>query len=209
MATLSDTELLHDVEQTIAESQSEDAMAVIKRSVETILSLSQGKRLSVPKARRMLHANDAELLGLVAEHVLEREPLGISKRARLRLQGRLRFRDMLKEAGGVYTAAEVSDLLGITEDAIRKRASARKLIAVRQGEHFVYPVWQFSSDGTVPNFETVLQLLEDDHYVDQCRFFLTPDADLGQSPIEALSTSPDQLELIQRKARQFGQQGAR
>jgi hypothetical protein len=209
MATLSDTELLHDVEQTIAESQSEDAVAVIKRSVETILSLGRAQHLSVSMARQMLHANDAELLGLVAEHVLEREPLGISKRARLRLQGRLRFRAMLEDAGGVYTAADVSGLLGITEDAIRKRANANKLIAVRQGDHFVYPVWQFSEDGTVPNFEAVLQLLEDSHYVDQCRFFLTPDMDLEQSPMEALRTSPDQLELIKRKARQFGMQGAR
>lgn len=209
MTTLSDIELLHDVKQTIAESPSPDAAAVIKRSVETILSLSRGRRLSVRMAQRMLHANDAELLGLVAEHLLEREPLAISKRARLRLQGRLRFRAMLEEAGGVYTAAEVSELLGITEDAIRKRANANKLIAVRQGDHFVYPVWQFSEDGTVPGFEAVLRLLEDNHYVDQCRFFLTPDLDLGQALIEALHTSPDQLESIKRKARQFGKQGAR
>ena len=207
MATLSDTELLHDVEQTIAESPSPDAAAVIKRSVETILSLGQG--LSMRRAQRMLHANDVELLGLVAEHMLEREPLAISKRAHLRLQGRLRFRAMLEEAGGAYTATEVSELLGITEDAIRKRANANKLIAVRQGDHLVYPVWQFSEDGTVLKFKAVLQLLEDSHYVDQCRFFLTPDLDLGQSPIEALRTSPDQLELIKRKARQFGKQGAR
>lgn len=209
MTTLSDIELLHDVKQTIAESPSPDAAAVIKRSVETILSLSRGRHLSVRMAQRMLHANDAELLGLVAEHLLEREPLAISKRARLRLQGRLRFRAMLEEAGGVYTAAEVSELLGITEDAIRKRANANKLIAVRQGDHFVYPVWQFSEDGTVPGFEAVLRLLEDNHYVDQCRFFLTPDLDLGQALIEALHTSPDQLESIKRKARQFGKQGAR
>lgn len=146
---------------------------------------------------------------------LHADPLA-SKETRLRLRGQLALHRLLERAGGVYTAAEVAAQLGITPDAVRKRAARGKLLVLPQGEHGVYPAFQFDTEANriVMGLEAVLGLLDTESAPAKVRFFLTPDRDLdaeaGATPIAALRAGdPAVCTLVARKARQFGTQVAR
>jgi hypothetical protein len=47
--------------------------------------------------------------------------------------------------------------LGITAQAISKRASNEQLVAIRHGGQSWYPRWQFTDDGVVPGVPELLQ----------------------------------------------------
>jgi hypothetical protein len=133
----------------------------------------------------------------------------VSKELRLRLRGQLALRSLLEQSGGALTAAEVAELLGITEEAVRKRARRGSLLALPRAGHSVYPDFQFDLDRRcpVPGLDAVLALLDADSVPAKLRFFLTPDEDLGAPPIAVLREGdPDARALVERKARQFGVQ---
>ena len=201
--------LAGEVREASARFHDADVEAVIRRGVERIL---RGQWNDMPRkdVQQLLRRNDTELLLGIAEYLVESAPFESSVKARLRLQGALRFRQLLEESGGTYSISEVEQLLGITDDAIRKRVAARKLLAVPVGDHQEYPVWQFGEYGVLPGFERVLRLLPADHFAAQCRFFLAPSESLGgRSPIEALHDGGVDLDAVERSARQFGVQGTR
>ena len=169
--------------------------------------------MAAPQARapQLLARDDKALLAELMIQILQADPLS-SKEARLRLQGQLAFRRLLGESGGAYTASDVAQLLGLTPDAVRKRARKGKLLAVPQGEHSVYPAFQFSAagNGVVPGLVEILALLDTESAAAKLRFFLTPDADLDGTPIAALHSGEEQRHvLVARKARQFGHHTAR
>jgi len=166
-----------------------------------------------------LARDDKTLLAELMIQMLQADHL-TSKAARLQLQGQLAFRRLLEESGGAYTATDAAKLLDITQDAVRKRARKGKLLAVPQGEHTLYPVFQFSTNGkgVVQGLEEILSLLDTDSAAAKVRFFLTPDPDLGpepgqnlgETPISALQSGDEKRHaLVMRKARQFGHQTAR
>jgi len=134
----------------------------------------------------------------------------ISKKARLKLQGRPVFRQQLADAGGVYNTKEVADLLNISSDAVRKRAAQGRFLIVRLGEQTCYPVWQFDDGNIVEHFTDVMIMLDTTSSVGVVQFFLSYDEDLEQTPIEALkSGDPDKLAIVEILAKQFNQQVAR
>ena len=155
---------------------------------------------------QLLAQDDKTLLAELMIQALQADPL-TSKEARLRLQGQLAFRRLLEESGGAYTAADVADLLGVTQDAVRKRARKGKLLAVPRGEHTIYPVFQFNStgNGVVEGLGAIHSLQDTESAPAKVRFLLTPDADLGETPIGALQSGDEERrELVAHKARQFG-----
>ena len=159
----------------------------------------------------LLARDDKALLAELMIQALQADPLS-SKALRLRLQGQLALRRMLEQAGGAYTASEVADLLGITGDAVRKRARKGKLLAIPRGGHSLYPAFQFDVSGStvVPGFEAILALLDTGSAAAKLRFFLTADSDLDGTPLAALLSGDEALqEQVARKARQFGHQTAR
>jgi hypothetical protein len=66
-------------------------------------------------------------------------------------------RRLLEDAGGTFGTAELTRLLGITQQAIDKRVRRGSLLAVRtpSGE-LRFPVIQFTEDGTIDGLEKVL-----------------------------------------------------
>jgi hypothetical protein len=101
----------------------------------------------------------------------------------------------------------VAELLGITPDAVRKRAARGKLLALPQGARTLYPAFQLDTERRrlVPGLDVILPLLDTDSAEAKLRFFLMPDPDLGATPVEALRRAdPETQALIERKARQFG-----
>ena len=153
--------------------------------------------------------DDKTLLAELMIQALRHDPLS-SKETRLRLQGQLAFRRMLEQSGGPYSAAEVAALLNVTEDAVRKRTRKGKLLAVPQGQHSIYPAFQFDGGTVVPGLDAILALLETDSAPAKIRFFLSEDCDLQGTPLAALRAGdPDQQALVRRKAGQFGRHTAR
>jgi hypothetical protein len=169
-----------------------DAAAVFDRATTAFMRalLSLREELTVVgRDRRLLAQDDKTLLAELLIQALRADPL-VSKQLRLRLRGQLALRSLLEQGGGALTAAEVAELLGITGDAVRKRARRGKLLALPRGGHSVF-----------------LALLDTDSAPAKLRFFVTPDQDLGAAPIEVLREGdPDARALVERKARQLGVQ---
>jgi hypothetical protein len=125
-----------------------------------------------------------------------------------RLRG-LRARDELLSAeGGTLSAAEVSQLLGISRQAVNKRRDARKLIGVEVGRRgFRYPAWQFVAGDTITGLEEVLAALGDTPPLSAMRFFLSGSHRLeGKRPLDLLrrkSVAP-----VLTAASAYGEHGA-
>lgn len=185
-----------------------DAAAVFDRATTAFMRalLSLRDELSAAgRDRRLLAQDDKTLLAELLIQALQADPL-VSKDLRLRVRGQLALQSLLEGSGGALTAAEVAELLGITEDAVRKRARRGKLLALPRGGHSLYPAVQFDLDRRcpVPGLDAVLALLDTESAPAKLRFFLLPDEDLGAAPIEILRQSdPQALGLVERKARQF------
>lgn len=180
--------------------------AVVSRLTRTFVQDLLSVNLA--KAEKQMSAmGDHELLAHLVLSGMDSQP-AMSREARLKLQGRVAFREMISAHGGVLSQQQASEMLGISPDGVRKRASRDKLLAIKQGDHHVYPVFQFGDNGeVVPHFDEVLELLDSRSDVARVRFFLAQDSDLGKSVIEALNSQGD-LDVIRRKARSFGKQGA-
>lgn len=211
--------LEHCVHEAQASLDSQpEASALFARATTAFVRELLGMSESLGAAGRdleLLAQDDKTLLAELMIQALRTDPLA-SKETRLRLRGQLALRKLLEGFGGVYTAAEAAELLGITPDAVRKRAVRGKLLVLPQGEHGVYPAFQFDTvaNRLVAGLDIVLPLLDADSAAAKVRFFLTPDRDLGAetatTPIEALRAGDAAAcALVARKARQFGVQVAR
>lgn len=188
-----------------------DAAAVFDRATTAFMRALLSLRDELGAAgrnRRLLAQDDKTLLAELLIQALQADPL-VSKDLRLRVRGQLALQSLLQGSGGALTAAEVAELLGITEDAVRKRARRGKLLALPRGGRSLYPAFQFDLDRRclMPGLDAVLALLDTDSAPAKLRFFLIPDEDLGAAPIEILRKGdPQALGLVERKARQFDTQ---
>jgi len=213
------TRLEHCVHEAQARLGSQPAAAALFARATTafvreLLGLSEALG-AAGRDLDLLAQDDKTLLAELMIQALRTDPLA-SKETRLRLRGQLALRKLLEGTGGVYTAAEVATLLGITSDAVRKRTARGKLLVLPQGEHGVYPAFQFDTEANrvVAGLDAVLAQLDTDSAAAKVRFFLTPDRDLGAetgtTPIAALRAADGAAcALVARKARQFGVQAAR
>ena len=195
------------IEGVVSDSSGHQELSgVVSRLTKTFLRDLLSVDLS-NSADLLSSMDDHELLAFLVVKGIEREPIA-SNDAKMKLEGRIAFREMLSEHGGVLSQQQAAEMLGIQSGGVRKRVERGKLLAVKQGDHHVYPVFQFGDNGEiVPQFDEVLQLLDTTSEVAKVRFFLNQSSDLSQSVIEALKDG-EQLELIKRKAETFGIQGA-
>ncbi len=170
------------------------------------LILNAAPTLSLTK--EMKAADDIDfLVNVLAKTIAEYTQT--SKRPLLRLQGQLVFYQQIEEAGGAYSSQQVADLLGIKPDAVRKRRNKGQLIAISQGKHSIYPVFQFDKSGLVENIQEILGILHVESPVDAVQFFLSPDEDLrGDTPINVLKKRSNK-DIVFRLAKQFGRHVAR
>lgn len=211
-AALGDRHLERAVNQALASLEAEpDAAAVFDRATTAFMRELLGLRgalRAVGRDRQLLAQDDETLLAGLLIQALRADPL-VPKAMHLRLQGELALRRLPDASGGAFTASEVAKLLGITPDAVRKRAARGKLLALPQGERTLYSAFQFDAEGhrLVPGLAGILPLLDTESAPAKLRFFLTPDADLGGTPIDTLRGGYSaRRALLERKARQFGMQ---
>ena len=117
-------------------------------------------------------------------------------------------RRLIGENGGVLSAEQIAQKLGVTRQAVEKRRRAGRLVALTTGCHgYRYPSWQFSDGRTLPGLEKVLRALASHDEWMQTAFFVSRNPLLNnQTPVEMLANG--QLEAVLDSAEVYGQHGA-
>jgi hypothetical protein len=198
------------IEQALKKAESNpELQGMVARLYKNFSQVLLTVMADLPSVKGLNSSVGAESIALFAQEGLKHDQL-VSKKARLKLQGQLYFRQQIEESGGVYSTKEVADLLGVSASAVRKRHDRNGLLSVPVSKNPSYPVWQFDEQGVIKHFPEILDLLKTTSPVGAVQFFLTYDEDLGQTPIDALkSGDTDKLDMVRTLAAQFNQQVAR
>ena len=125
-----------------------------------------------------------------------------------KFRGLKRKQQMLEAAGGSLTSEQVSEVLGISRQAVDKRRASNQLLALTQGKRgYSYPSFQFEDGKTITGLEEVLGELEDLDPWMQMVFFTSPNERLGdKTPLERLKKGL--VTEVKAAATGFGEQGA-
>jgi hypothetical protein len=119
--------------------------------------------------------------------------------------------ELIAEAGGLLTTADVAAALGISRQAVWKQRQERKLLSVLHGGEEKFPAVQFTSAGELlPGLARVLAAIRLQGGWGTLDFLVTPDDDEldGLSPIQVLKEGPERLEDVVRLAATQGEHGA-
>jgi hypothetical protein len=153
---------------------------------------------------------DSELLtkfaisGAVTSSLDTREHRKLARRAAARVE----FLANLKDFGGIFKAKKVGELLGVSRQTVNNHIVAGKLIAIKEGNDYLIPGFQFSETGKLEHLEKVLQLLLEASAEAKCTFFLNP-IELAKGvqacPYELMKNgcSEEELFFILREAELF------
>jgi len=181
------------------------ALKIVARLAATAPEEGLTKALSASTdAGALAHAlSDSDLIGPAIQ---ELEPL-----AALIAKGAEHKQELIAEAGGLLTTAEVAELRGISRQAVWKQRQERKLLSVTHGGEEKFPAIQFTRAGeVVPGLSRVLAAIGLQGGWGTLDFLITPDDDEldGLSPIEVLKQeAPDRLEDLVRLASTQGEHG--
>ena len=108
--------------------------------------------------------------GAVAGSLNTREQRKLARRAAARVE----FFDRLKDFGGVYKAKRVAEILGVSRQTVNNHIVSGKLIAIKEGNDYLIPGFQFTEKGKLEHLEEILALLKYLSAEAQCTFFLNP-----------------------------------
>jgi hypothetical protein len=143
---------------------------------------------------------------LIGPAIQEIEPL-----ATVFAKGAKHKQELIAEAGGLLTTAEVGKLLGISRQAVWKQRRKRKLLSVLHGGEEKFPAIQFTPDGHVlPGLSGVLAAIGLRGGWGTLDFLVTPDDDEldGLAPVDVLKMQdPDRLDDLVRLAATQGEHG--
>lgn len=125
-----------------------------------------------------------------------------------RFRGLKRKQQMLEAAGGALTSEQVSEVLGISRQAVDKRRASNQLLGLTQGKRgYSYPSFQFEDGRTIIGLEEVLGELRDLDPWMQMVFFTSPNDRLeGKTPLELLRQ--ELVSEVKAAASGYGEQGA-
>jgi len=197
------------LKRLLDQSPSPEVRDVITRSFKSFIHAIAPIAPRLTGIKGIQTAEGAELVALITEEALKRDPIH-SKRTLLKLQGHTAFHHQLHLSGGAYSTSQVADLLKISAEAVRKRVSRGKLLAIQLGDGHGFPVWQFDDGSVVQHFDEILGLLKNTRPVGAVQFFITENEVLGKTPIDALKQgSETELETVRLLARQWRQHIAR
>jgi len=120
-------------------------------------------------------------------------------------RGKVRLADLIREAGGLVSAYQAAQLLGITTQALD---AEHPLIFVRTDDgNSGYPKFQFESEEMLGAVARVLSTIGvENPWMRLSFFFLCLDELHGRKPIEAIRDG--ELESVILAATHFGQHGA-
>ena len=125
-----------------------------------------------------------------------------------RLRGLTLRQQMLETSGGTLTSEKVAKVLGISRQAVDKRRSSNRLLALTQGRRgYSYPSFQFEEGKTLKGLEEVLKNLSALDPWMQLHFFTSAHERLGgKTPIKVLQDGL--IAEVNRVASGYGEQGA-
>ncbi|MDO9713705.1 hypothetical protein [Paracraurococcus lichenis] len=125
-----------------------------------------------------------------ALHQLEPLAAAIARGAEVRAR-------LVTAAGGLLSADDVGNLLGITRAAVDKRRASGKLLALRIRSDWAYPAVQFRDGEVLEGITDVLAGMADASSWSILDFLLAPDDALGgRTPLAALRAG--ELAAVQR-----------
>ena len=127
---------------------------------------------------------------------------------RAKLGGIEHRKRILEKLGGTLSAEQVSELIGISRQAVDRRRSQNQLIGLTQGKRgYAYPAFQFEVGKTLDGLKEVLNALSGHDPWMQSIFFANGNDRLtGKTPLDALRQG--ETEAVVRAAEAYGEQGA-
>lgn len=133
----------------------------------------------------------------------------LSPLAEARLRGVVHRRKLAESAGGMLSVSEVAALLGVSDEAVRKRIRDRQLIAMRRGRTYVLPAIQIRDEQILPGLPQVLAAMHIDNPWMRLDWLLGTDPRLDdERPIDLLQQSGN-AERVKAAAAMVGEHGAR
>lgn len=203
--------LVHDALSNFESSVSNDANASIA-SVRILKLLSNTMQYwkdsdSFPDIGVM---TDSELLteiafgSNIAKAINSREQRKKQKRA----IARMNFLSELGKFGGLMKAKAVSEIMNSSRQTVNNHIKSGKLIAIKDGNDYLIPGFQFNEDGKLQHLEEILLLLGDASPEAKFSFFVNPIANFSsikESPLSILTrgATENELSLIKREAELF------
>lgn len=127
---------------------------------------------------------------------------------RAKLRGIEHRKKILEKLGGTLSVEQVSELIGISRQAVDKRRSQNQLIGLTQGKRgYAYPAFQFENGKTIDGLKEVLDALSGHDPWMQSIFFANDNDRLNRgTPLEALRQGETAAAV--RAAQAYGEQGA-
>jgi hypothetical protein len=123
------------------------------------------------------------------------------------LRGAEMKRALLKAEGGVLSAQQLAEHLGITPQGLGKRRDLNQVFWLEIGDGYVYPAFQVGPKGLLPGIREVLDAFREEDPWARVNFMLTGDARLGGCrPIDVLRNGD--VASVTRAARGLGEHGA-
>ncbi len=123
------------------------------------------------------------------------------------LRGSQMKRDMLRAEGGVLSAQQLAEHLGITPQGLGRKRERNQVFWLRVGDGYVYPAFQIGKDGLLPGIRKVLGAFAVEDPWMRTNFMLTGDARLGSKrPIDLLRKG--QIDKVVSAAAAFGDHAA-
>lgn len=118
-------------------------------------------------------------------------------------------RELLREAGGAFSAGEVGRLLGITPQAVQQRRMRNRLLAVllANGE-WGFPVCQFTAQGVPAPLPRILATFGSDNGWVRLSLLLAAHPELGDARLIDLVVRGERLDEVEAMVRSYGTQGA-
>lgn len=123
------------------------------------------------------------------------------------LRGAEMKRALLKAEGGVLSAPQLAEHLGITPQGLGKKREKNQVFWLEVGDGYVYPAFQLGPSGLLRGIREVLDAFEEDDPWARVNFMLTGDARLGgRRPLDVLREG--NVASVTRAARGYGEHGA-
>lgn len=121
--------------------------------------------------------------------------------------GAERKRELLQAEGGVLSAQEFSEKLGIAPLSLGRMRKRNEVFWLDVGDDYVYPSFQLGENGLLPGIQDVLDSFAFDHAWTRFYFMLSGDLRLdGWRPIDALRDG--RIDDVKIAARAYGEHGA-
>jgi len=123
------------------------------------------------------------------------------------LRGAKQRRLLLQSEGGSLSGEQVASALGISRQAVDKQRQRGRLLAVREGAAWRYPIWQLRDGGVLPGLPEVLRVLRGQSPWTILAFLVSRNIRLGsRRPLDLLRQGS--VESVVKAADAYGRHGA-